>query len=150
MTHHPIRTVLISGASVAGPSLAFWLSRFGFQPTIVERAKQLRAGGYAVDFRGTSMEALRRMDLLEAVQAEATNMGDMYYVDRRDREVATMPAAAFSGELEIMRGDLARILYDATKVGTDYIFGDSIAELTELSDGVEVRFESGRVQSFDL
>lgn len=150
MTHHPIRTVLISGASVAGPSLAFWLSRFGFQPTIVERAKQLRAGGYAVDFRGTSMEALRRMELLDAVKAEATNMGDMYYVDRRDREVATMPAAAFSGELEIMRGDLARILYDATKVGTDYIFGDSIAELTELSDGVEVRFESGRVQNFDL
>lgn len=150
MTQHPIRTVLISGASVAGPSLAFWLSRFGFRPTIVERAKQLRAGGYAVDFRGTSMEALRRMDLLEAVKAEATNMGDMYYVDRRDREVATMPAAAFSGEVEIMRGDLARILYDATKADTDYIFGDSIAELSELSDGVEVRFESGRVQSFDL
>jgi 2-polyprenyl-6-methoxyphenol hydroxylase-like FAD-dependent oxidoreductase len=150
MTHHPIRTVLISGASVAGPSLAFWLSRHGFQPTIVERARHLREGGYAVDFRGTSMEALRRMELLDAVKAEATNMGDMYYVDRRDREVATMPAAAFSGEVEIMRGDLARILYDATKAGTDYIFGDSIAELTELSDGVEVRFESGRVQSFDL
>lgn len=150
MTHHPIRTVLISGASVAGPSLAFWLSRFGFQPTIVERARQLRAGGYAVDFRGTSMEALRRMDLLEAVKAEATNMGDMYYVDRQDREVATMPAAAFSGEVEIMRGDLARILYDATKAGAEYVFGDSIAELSELSDGVEVRFESGKVQSFDL
>ncbi|CAN7537212.1 FAD-dependent monooxygenase [Devosia sp. LjRoot16] len=150
MTHHPIRTVLISGASVAGPSLAFWLSRYGFQPTIVERARQLREGGYAVDFRGTSMEALRRMELLDAVKAEATNMGDMYYVDRHDREVATMPAAAFSGELEIMRGDLARILYDATKAGTEYIFGDSIAELTDLGDGVEVRFESGRVRSFDL
>lgn len=150
MTHPPIRTVLISGASVAGPSLAFWLSRYGFQPTIVERARQLREGGYAVDFRGTSMEALRRMELLDAVKAEATNMGDMYYVDRRDREVATMPAAAFSGEVEIMRGDLARILYDATKAGTEYIFGDSIAELTELDDGVEVRFESGRVRNFDL
>lgn len=150
MTHHPIRTVLISGASVAGPSLAFWLSRFGFEPTIVERSKKLREGGYAVDFRGTSMEALRRMELLDAVKAEATNMGDMYYVDRHDREVATMPAAAFSGELEIMRGDLARILYDATKAGAEYIFGDSIAELTDLGDGVEVRFESGRVRSFDL
>ena len=64
MTHHPIRTVLISGASVAGPSLAFWLSRFGFEPTIVERSKKLREGGYAVDFRGTSMEALRRMAVL--------------------------------------------------------------------------------------
>lgn len=150
MTHHPIRTVLISGASVAGPSLAFWLSRFGFEPTIVERSKKLREGGYAVDFRGTSMEALRRMDLLEAVQAEATNMGDMYYVDRRDRQVATMPAAAFSGELEIMRGDLARIFYDATKAGTEYIFRDSIAELAEFGDGVEVRFESGMHRTFDL
>lgn len=145
-----IRTVLISGASVAGPSLAFWLSRFGFEPTIVERSKKLREGGYAVDFRGTSMEALRRMGLLDAVEAEATNMGDMYYVDARDRAVATMPAAAFSGELEIMRGDLARIFYDATKAGTEYIFGDSIAELAEHGDGVEVRFESDAQRSFDL
>jgi 2-polyprenyl-6-methoxyphenol hydroxylase-like FAD-dependent oxidoreductase len=147
---NPIRTVLISGASVAGPALAFWLSRLGFTPTIVEKAPSLREGGYAVDFRGTSMEVLRRMGLLEAVQAKATNMGDMFYVDRRGRKQARLPAAAFSGELEIMRGDLAQLLYDATWEGTEYIFGDSVAELVERPDHVEVHFESGLVRRFDI
>src|SRR5579871_4452350 len=109
------RTILISGASVAGPALAFWLSRLGFVPTIVEKAPELRAGGYAVDFRGTAMEVLRRMGLLEAVRAQATNMGDMFHVTRRGKPVVRMPAAAFSGELEIMRGDLAQIFYEATR-----------------------------------
>lgn len=145
-----IKTVLISGASVAGPSLAFWLSRFGFEPTIVERTPSLREGGYAVDFRGTSMEALRRMGLLERVRAEATNMGDMFFVNARGRKTARMPAAAFSGELEIMRGDLAKILFQASAAKTEYIFGDSIAEMTEQGGGVEVSFDSGRQQRFDL
>ncbi|MEO8883408.1 MAG: FAD-dependent monooxygenase [Devosia sp.] len=144
------QSVLISGASVAGPALAFWLSRFGYAVTIVEKAPKLREGGYAVDFRGTSMEALRRMGLLEAVKAKATNMGDMYYVDARDRAVATMPAAAFSGELEIMRGDLARIFYDATHQDTRYIFGDSIDAVDDGPDGIDVTFESGRCERFDL
>jgi 2-polyprenyl-6-methoxyphenol hydroxylase-like FAD-dependent oxidoreductase len=146
----PVRTVLISGASVAGPSLAFWLARFGFTTTIVERARALREGGYAVDFRGTSMEAVRRMGLLDAVKAEATNMGDMYYVDASDQEVARLPSAAFSGELEIMRGDLARILHRATADGTEYLFGDSIAALDQADDGVDVTFESGLRRRFDL
>jgi len=145
-----IKTVLISGASVAGPSLAFWLSQFGFEPTIVERTPSLREGGYAVDFRGTSMEALRRMGLLDSIRAEATNMGDMYFVNARGRKTARMPAAAFSGELEIMRGDLARILYDASAGGTEYLFGDSIARIVERNDQVEVSFESGLERSFDL
>jgi 2-polyprenyl-6-methoxyphenol hydroxylase-like FAD-dependent oxidoreductase len=145
-----IKTVLISGASVAGPSLAFWLSRFGFEPTIVERTPTLREGGYAVDFRRTSMEALRRMGLLESVRAEATNMGDMFFVNARGRKTARMPAAAFSGELEIMRGDLARILFEASAGETHYIFGDSIADMAETGDGVEVSFDSGRHERFDL
>ena len=41
-----------SGASIAGPALAFWLRRHGFHPTVVERAPALREGGQAVDFRG--------------------------------------------------------------------------------------------------
>jgi len=147
---NPIRTVLISGASVAGPTLAFWLARLGFEPTIVEKAPSLREGGYAVDFRGTSMEVIRRMGLLEAVQAKATNMGDMFYVDKRGRKQARLPAAAFSGEVEIMRGDLAQLLYDATWEQTEYIFGDSVAELIERPDHVEVHFESGLVRRFDI
>lgn len=145
-----LRSVLISGASVAGPALAFWLNRFGIETTIVEKAPALREGGYAVDFRGTSMEVLRRMGLLDAIRAEATNMGDMFYVDARGKPTVRMPSAAFSGELEIMRGDLARIFYDATRAGTRYLFGDSIAKIDDHGDAVTVTFESGLVRDFDL
>ena len=150
MTAPKARSVLISGASVAGPALAFWLGRFGYDVTVVEKAQSLRQGGYAVDFRGTSMEVLRRMGLLEVVKAEATEMGDMFYVNAKGKPTVRMPSAAFSGELEIMRGDLARILYDATKAGTRYLFGDSIAAIDDHGDGVTVGFESGASRDFDL
>jgi 2-polyprenyl-6-methoxyphenol hydroxylase-like FAD-dependent oxidoreductase len=87
---------------------------------------------------------------MEQVRAKATNMGDMYYVDARDKPMATMPSAAFSGELEIMRGDLAQIFHDATCADTSYIFGDSIAEIAERGDKVEVTFQSGRQEAYDL
>ena len=68
---NPIKTVLISGASIAGPMLAYWLSRTGFAPTIVERWPSLRTGGHAVDFRGTAMEVVRRMGLADSIKAAA-------------------------------------------------------------------------------
>ena len=145
-----VRSALISGASVAGPALAFWLSRLGWEVTIVEKAPALSPGGYAVDFRGTSMEALRRMSLLDAVKAQATEMGDMFYVNAKGKPTVRMPSEAFSGELEIMRGDLAQIFYDATKAHTRYVFGDSIARLDDHGDAVIVTFESGTVRDYDL
>ncbi len=144
------KSVLISGASVAGPALAFWLNRFGYATTIVERTPDLREAGYAVDFRGTAVEVLRQMGLFDAISAKATNMGPMHYVNARDRVVATLPSLAFSGEIEIMRGDLAKILYAATYQQTRYLFGDSIAEMIDGDDGVDVVFDSGRSERFDL
>jgi 2-polyprenyl-6-methoxyphenol hydroxylase-like FAD-dependent oxidoreductase len=143
-------TVLISGASVAGPALAYWLDRYGYTTTVVERAPALRPGGYAVDFRGASMKVLDRMGILEAVQAKATNMGDITYVNEQGKRVAGTPPSALSGELEILRGDLVEILYSRTSDTTEYLFGDSIASLSQDSDGVDVVFESGLRRRFDL
>src|SRR5580693_7666246 len=85
------KTILISGASVAGPALAFWLHRYGFQPTIVERAPAVRPGGYAVDFRGASLRALERMGLRPEVQRKQTRIGAITMVDSKNRKVAGMP-----------------------------------------------------------
>ncbi|QQR37265.1 FAD-dependent monooxygenase [Devosia oryziradicis] len=145
-----VKSVLIAGAGIAGPALAFWLGKLGLNATIVERAPALRTGGYAVDFRGTAIDVLNRMGLLEQVRACDTHMGDMIYVDRNDRQMAVLPAAAMSGEIEIIRGDLVGILHDATKAGTEYIFGDAIAFIENKPDGVEVIFESGIKRHFDL
>ncbi|QFY13105.1 FAD-dependent oxidoreductase [Nonomuraea phyllanthi] len=143
--------VLISGASVAGPVLAYWLRRHGFTPTIVERAPALRDGGYAVDFRGHAhLSILRRMGVMDAIEHARTGMGSMSYVNSDGRKQATMPADLFSGDVEILRGDLARILYDATEEHTEYVFGDSITSLDEDTDGVTVTFERGAPRRFGL
>lgn len=145
------RTVLISGASIAGPALAFWLHRYGFQPTIVERAPALRPGGYAIDFRGASLRVLERMGLLAEVERKQTRIGAITIVDRNNRKVASMPDGFTSGELEILRGDLATIFHAATRETTEYIFDDSIAAIEESAAGVDVLFQrSGERRRFDL
>jgi 2-polyprenyl-6-methoxyphenol hydroxylase-like FAD-dependent oxidoreductase len=144
------KSVLISGASVAGPALAFWLNRYGFHPTIVERAPALRPGGYAVDFRGASLRILERMGLLPEVQRMQTRVGAITIVDRNNKKVASMPDGFTCGELEILRGDLAGIFYQATREMTEYIFDNSIAGMQESDAGVEVLFEQGGRRRFDL
>jgi 2-polyprenyl-6-methoxyphenol hydroxylase-like FAD-dependent oxidoreductase len=144
------QTVLISGASVAGPALAFWLERYGYAVTVIERAPAPRPGGYAVDFRGASLKVLERMGLLAAVEARATHMGDMTYVNKAGKKIATSFASAISGELEILRGDLVEILYDATRARVEYVFDDSIASLKQDATGVDVTFHRGAPRRFDL
>ncbi|MCE9575309.1 MAG: FAD-dependent monooxygenase [Deltaproteobacteria bacterium] len=144
-------TVLISGAGIAGPALAFWLHRHGFAPTIVERARALRVGGQAVDFRGEAhLGVLRKMGILEQVRARRTDMGEQTFVDGAGRPLVRLPAVFMSGDLEIQRGDLCQILYDATRSTTEYCFGDAITALVETDRGVEVSFERAAPRTFDL
>ncbi|MET1071472.1 MAG: FAD-dependent monooxygenase [Umezawaea sp.] len=145
-----MRRILISGASVAGPALAFWLHRYGFEATVVERAPAPRGGGYAVDFRGASLEVLRRMGVLDEVRAHATGMGDMRYVDAAGKQVASLPSVAFSGELEVLRGDLVDVLHRHTASGVEYLFDDSITGIAEDDDGVHVTFDRAAPRTFDL
>jgi len=144
------RNILISGASIAGPALAFWLQRYGFQPTTVERAPIVRPGGYAVDFRGASVRVLERMGLLAEVERMQTRIGTITIVDRDNKRVASMPDGFTSGELEILRGDLAAILHQATCERTEYIFDDSIAAIEESDTEIDVLFERGQRRRFDL
>ena len=145
------QNILISGASVAGPALAYWLRRRGFNPTVVERAPSLRGGGYAVDFRGAAhLSVLAKMDLLDQVRDQQTHLDTTTYVDADGRRVASMPAEIFAGDVEILRGDLGRLLYQATRDGTEYVFGDTITGLDQRADGVHVTFSRAAPRVFDL
>jgi 2-polyprenyl-6-methoxyphenol hydroxylase-like FAD-dependent oxidoreductase len=144
------RKILISGASVAGPALAFWLHRYGFETTIVERAPGVRPGGYAIDFRGASLRVLERMGLRPEVEKRQTRIGPIAIVDQNNRKIASMPDGFTSGELEVLRGDLAEIFHAATRDTSEYIFNDSIQSISEVADGVDVQFQSGQQRRFDL
>ncbi len=145
------KNVLISGASIAGPSLAYWLGRHGFHPTVVELAPALRRGGQAVDFRGdTHLTVLERMGLLPELRRIQTGGSPIRFVDERGRTLLDLPAEFAGGEIEVLRGDLAQVLYEHSAPYTEYVFGDSIVSLTESSSGVRADFRSGISRDFDL
>ena len=150
------RNILISGASVAGPALAFWLRRYGFNPTIVERAPAPRAGGQAVDLRGTARQVIERMGIMDSVRRAHTGTQGMYVVNSAGKRLARMGADAMNGdggliaEIEILRSDLVHILHEATRNDVEYIFDDSITGMTEDDQGAHVTFERGAPRVFDL
>lgn len=148
--------VLISGASVAGPVLAYWLDRFGFAPTVVERASEVRlgGGGHAVDLFGPAVDVMNWMGVLPEVEAARTRTRVISLV-RAGRPPVHAPAEALAEgvsarHIEIMRGDLARILVGLTADRVEYVTGDSVASLNDTGDRVEVTFERGELRSFDL
>ncbi|HEY9310063.1 MAG TPA: FAD-dependent monooxygenase [Microbacterium sp.] len=144
-------TVLISGASIAGPALARWLGRNGFDVTVVEKAPRLRPGGQAVDFKGrTHRDVLTRMGVLTDVQAAQTARTDWRMVDAHDRVSAVVPGEFIGGDLEILRGDLTGILHRDSIGDAEYIFGDEIVAMTETATGVDVAFAGRAARRFDL
>ncbi|TCC17973.1 FAD-dependent monooxygenase [Kribbella sindirgiensis] len=143
--------VLVSGASVAGPSVALWLGRAGHDVTVVEIAPALRKGGYAVDFRGEVFKTvLRRMGVLDDLRSLQTGGSAMRFVDESGRRLMRLPAEFAGGELEVLRADLSQVLYEHSREQATYCFGDSIASLREHAEGVDVRFESGVEETYDL
>lgn len=143
--------VLISGASIAGPALAYWLARYGCTVTVVERAPSVRPGGQAVDFKGpTHRTVLERMGILDEVRERATGGQDQTIVDAAGKPRAVIPGEFTGGEIEIRRGDLADLLYEHTAAGCEYLFGDTITALTETADGVDVTFAKAGPRTFDL
>ncbi|MEU1086936.1 FAD-dependent monooxygenase [Streptomyces sp. NPDC005892] len=163
--------VLISGAGIAGPALAYWLRSAGLDVTVVERAPALRPGGQTVDLRGAGREVISRMGLMDRARAAAVDQRGLAMVDARDRVTAEMPTGAFDGEgivseIEILRGDLARLLHDATSPttatapvpggtetvpgGTEYLFDDTITALAQDDEGVTVTFEKAGRRRFGV
>jgi 2-polyprenyl-6-methoxyphenol hydroxylase-like FAD-dependent oxidoreductase len=148
-------TVLISGAGVGGPTLAYWLAERGFRPTVVERAAGLRSSGNPVDVRGPAVAVAERMGIMGRLREAATDVTAMSFVNARGREVGrvnmrAMQQATGSGEVEVTRTDLAKILYEASRESAEFLFDDTITSLSQDADGVDVTFENAAPRRFDL
>ncbi|WAC55337.1 FAD-dependent monooxygenase [Gordonia sp. SL306] len=149
------RTVLISGASIAGPALAYWLHRSGFAVTVVEKAGTLRGGGYPIDLRGTAIEVVRRMGILPQLQDAHIDLRRFTFLDADGGQVASIAARTDSDDvggqdLEVRRGDLAAILYAMIRDHVEFLFDDSIDTLDQSEQGVDVTFHSGQRRTVDL
>jgi 2-polyprenyl-6-methoxyphenol hydroxylase-like FAD-dependent oxidoreductase len=145
--------VLISGASIAGPVLAYWLNRYGFDVTVVERAPTLRkTGGHAVDLFRPAMEISEEMGVLPRIEERATGTDRLtMYREGRPRptevDLTKLTGVASDRHVEIMRDDLSEIYYAAARDDVEYLFGDSITAIEH--DG-EVTFENSAARTFDV
>jgi len=150
------RNILISGGSIAGLSLAYWLRRHGFNPTVIERAPAPRDGGHATDLRGVARDVAERMGILAAVRQASIGTRGMAYVNSASKRLVSMGADLLGdsggavAEIEILRGDLVRILYAATRDDLEYRFDDSITAISLGDEGVKISFEQSEPQTFDL
>ncbi|TFV57160.1 FAD-dependent oxidoreductase [Mycobacterium sp. PS03-16] len=145
--------VLVSGASVAGPVAAYWLSRRGDEVTVVEKAPALRkTGGHAIDLFGPAMAIAEQMGVRDRVLARATGTSALVM----HRAGATRPTridyrklstAISDRHVEIMRDDLSEIFYDAGRDDVEYVFGDHI---TAIDDDGGVSFAHSPARRFDI
>jgi 2-polyprenyl-6-methoxyphenol hydroxylase-like FAD-dependent oxidoreductase len=148
-------SILISGAGIAGPALAFWLKAAGFEPTIVERATELRSGGYVIDFWGLGYDLAERMGLIAEINRTGYHVREMRIVNDAGRRAAGFGTAVFSEltngrYVTLPRTALSRLLFDKAKDSTEMIFGDEIIALEQEADGVRVAFRNAGERQFDL
>jgi 2-polyprenyl-6-methoxyphenol hydroxylase-like FAD-dependent oxidoreductase len=145
--------VLISGAGPAGLTAAYWLRRYVFSPTIVERAPSLLVGGYKIDVRGAALQVLRQTGVHDAVVAAHTDMQEAVLVDKEGNVINRMSGDNFGhrvGEdIEIVRGTLCQILRDHLG-DLEVLFGDTIQAITQTADSTQVQFTKNGVREFDL
>ncbi|WP_030513054.1 FAD-dependent oxidoreductase [Nocardia sp. NRRL WC-3656] len=142
--------VLVSGAGIAGSTLAYWLSRHGFEVTVVERAAGSRSSGNPVDVRGPALEVVTAMGVLPELRAAATDVDRLRFVDARGRRRASMRVGDRDrGEVELARADLATILAAASGDRVRMRWGDGISEIEQSAAGVTVGFESGERAHYD-
>ncbi|PWY69073.1 monooxygenase [Aspergillus heteromorphus CBS 117.55] len=152
----PLKT-LICGGGCAGPALAFWLARIGHRVVVVERFPALRATGAQIDLRAQGIEVAKRMGLLDAIRRKRVHEEGFCLVDSDGRVKATVKpntsghgAQSVTSEYEIMRGDLVRILHDATKDDVEYRFGKTVDRYEQVDNRVVAHFSDGSSDTFDL
>ncbi|KYF69888.1 FAD-dependent monooxygenase [Sorangium cellulosum] len=152
----PASRVLVSGASVSGLTVAFWLARHGFAVTVVERAPHLRPGGHALDVRGPALEVAERMGILATLRDRSTRLTGISVVDSAGQEIFRSTESTLTGgrldspDVEILRDDLCHVLHEAVGTQVEYLFADSIASLTQDGSGVDVTFVTAAPRRFEL
>lgn len=147
--------VAIVGAGIAGPTLAYWLWRYGHEPTLIEKAPRLRTGGYAVDFWGGGYAVAERMGLIAELHATGYVVHDVRLVGRNSRKVGGFSADLFRRNfggrfITVPRGDLAAMIYHCIGPHVETLFGESISAITQDASGVRVTTRVGRSRRFDL
>ncbi len=151
------KNILISGAGISGLTLAYWLQKNGFSPTIIEKRPNLNSRGYMIDFYGSGYDVSEKMGLIQQLEEKSRQypLSKVKFVDREGRPRATLDVNKFREVLQhryfpVMRGDLETVIYDAVKKGVPVRFDTRIEHLEAHPDKVSVQFSDGKSETFDL
>jgi 2-polyprenyl-6-methoxyphenol hydroxylase-like FAD-dependent oxidoreductase len=149
------KNILISGAGIAGVTLAFWLKKFGFNPTIVEISPKLREGGYAIDFMGAGFEVAERMEIIPDLQKVDLNLSELVFVDKNNKRKGGMNYQLIKKMMNnraftLLRSDLSKAIYNHVGKDVEIIFGDTIHKIEQQAENVMVTFRNGIARQFDL
>ncbi len=147
------KKVLISGASIAGLTLAYWLIEYGFEVTVVEKNQELRLGGQNIDVKGPAWEIIRRMKLDKKVVAATTTEMGIRFVTTHNKTVAEFPKdnpLSMTQEIEILRGDLVELMYQPIKDKVAFLFANQITKINETSSMLEISFQCGKKAAYSL
>nr|GFD06942.1 hypothetical protein [Tanacetum cinerariifolium] len=152
------KKVLISGASIAGLSTAYWLTKLGYHVTVVEQASGPRLGGAAINIQGNALASAKRMGVFEQLKAhrlppmqlEFKNADDVTLNPPSLPEATATPEDDNIEEVEIERDKLVNILLDALPNEVNFLFNDRITGLNETVDAIHVTFKRGAARVFDL
>jgi 2-polyprenyl-6-methoxyphenol hydroxylase-like FAD-dependent oxidoreductase len=147
--------ILISGAGIAGLALAYWLKKYGFNPTVIEQSPKLREGGYAIDFFGAGFDVAEKMQLLPDLEKVDLKIRQVVFVDENNTCRGGMDAYKIrrlvNGRFyNLLRSDLSKVMYDHLDKDIQIIFGDTISNIDQKNQEVVVTFKSGKVRNFDL
>ena len=149
------RNILISGAGIAGTTLAYWLKKFGFNPTIIEVAPKLREGGYAIDFMGAGYDVAEKMDIVGELKKVDIDFSKLTFVDKNNKEKGSMNYQKIKNFLKgraftLLRSDLAKVIYNSLGKDIEVIFGDTINNIEQDDEKVVITFQNGTKRNFDL
>ncbi len=147
--------VIINGAGIAGPTLAYWLRIGGHEVTLVESAPQLRTGGYIIDFGLVGYDIAEKMGLIPRLRELGYQVKEMRLVDRQGRTIASNVTDSFDRlthgrYISLQRSDLAVTIYGTLDGAVETIFGDSVASIEETRQGVRVGFDHAPPREADL
>ncbi|MEP6894863.1 MAG: NAD(P)-binding protein, partial [Chloroflexota bacterium] len=141
------KNILISGAGISGLTLAYWLHKHGFSPTVIEKRPNLNNRGYMIDFYGSGYDVAEKMGLIEQLEkkAEQYPISKLEFVDNNGKPRATLDVKQFKEVLgnryfPLMRGDLETVIYDAVKDEVSVRFDASLTSLKVRAEAVEVEF----------
>ena len=149
------KNILISGAGIAGVTLAYWLKKFGFNPTIIEVSPTLREGGYAIDFMGAGYDVAEKMGIIPALAKTDLHITSIAFVDKDNNERGSMNYEKVKSVLKnraftLRRSDLAKVIYESLDKQTESIFGDTISAIQQDDEKVTLTLKRGTTRPFDL